>query len=232
MNLLLEKDNEMNKILTVSIASLFISTAASAGSFDGPYVQIGAGVANNSTQVSENYPAPGYVTADLSKTTAVGQILAGYSYNFTDKFNLAANIYYNFGNDKSGSMSIMGATLDNKLKNVWGISFEPGYYLTENTLGYLKVGYQRGDVSMNINAGGDSASAESTGVSAFMYGFGVKQLLTSNLYIGAEVSRADYSSESLHGTYVGYPGGAIPAEYQPKSEASQTLGLVTLGYKF
>ena len=172
------------------------------------------------------------MTASLSKASAVGQILAGYSYNFTDKFNIAANIYYNFGNDKAGSISALGATLDNKLKNVWGISFEPGYYITENTLGYLKLGYQRGDVSMNANAGGSSASAESAGVSALTYGFGVKQLLTSNLYVGAEVSRADYSSENLSGTYVGSPGGAIPSVYQPKSEASQTLGLVTLGYKF
>ena len=222
----------MNKILTASIASLFISTAASAGSFDGPYVQLGVGVANNSTKISENYPAPNTVTADLSKASAVGQILAGYSYSIADKFNLGANIYYNVGNDKSGSMSVLGATLDNKLKNVWGISFEPGYYITDNTLGYLKVGYQRGDVSMNIHSGADSANAESTGVSAVTYGFGVKQLLTSNLYIGAEVSRADYSRENLSGTYVGSPGGAIPSVYQPKSEASQTLGLVTLGYKF
>ena len=221
----------MKKILAVSVASLFISTFANAGSFDGPYVQLGAGVANNSTQVSENYPVPGFYTADLSKTTAAGQILAGYSYNFTDKFNLAANIYYNFGNDKSGSISIAGETLDTKLKNVWGISFEPGYYFTENTLGYAKLGYQRGDVSMSAGPLG-VANAESTGVSAFMYGFGIKQLLTSNIYIGAEVSRADYSNESLPGTYVGHPGGAIPAQYQPKSEASQTLGLVTLGYKF
>ena len=229
----------MNKILAVSIASLFLSTVANAASFDGPYVQIGVGMVNNATKASiADNNVTSSLSADLSKDGAIGQILGGYSHGFDNKFNLAANIFYNFGEDKSGGLSLLGntATLDAKLKNVWGISFEPGYYFSENTLGYIKLGYQRGDVQLNgaLPLNGDSASTQSKGVGAFLYGFGIKQLLTSNLYIGAEVSRADYSNESLSGTYYNNPQGTfpIPSTVSIKSEATQTLGLVTLGYKF
>jgi opacity protein-like surface antigen len=221
----------MKKIILATLLVASSSSVLAAGAFDGPYIQLGAGMVNNSNKVSSTYDAP--ISADLSKDGAIGQVLAGYSYNVSDKFNIAANIFYNFGDDKSGSLNLTPYSVNTKLKNVWGVAFEPGYYFTDKTLGYVKLGYQRGDVKLDVNAVGNNvANTEASEVDAFLYGFGIKQLVTSNVYVGAELSRADYSKESLSGTYVGSPGGAIPTEYQPKGEASQTLGLVTLGYKF
>jgi len=232
----------MKKILFAALLTAStLNNSYAAGAFDGPYIQLGAGMVNNSTQIDAGaYVANtlGAVSGDLSKEGAAGQVLAGYSYNVSDKFNLAANVFYNFGDDKSGTVNIgvleSSLTANAKLKNVWGVSFEPGIYFTEQTLGYVKLGYQRGDVKLNVSTSGVSnlVDVESSNADAFLYGFGIKQLVTSNIYIGAEVSRAEYSKESLSGTYVGSPGGAIPSQFRPSGEASQTQGLVTLGYKF
>ena len=58
-------------------------------------------------------------------------------------------------------------------------------------------------------------------------------MLTPNIYIGADVTRADYSNERLSGTFgSGDFDAPIPSELLINSKATQTSGLVTLGYKF
>lgn len=236
----------MKKLLIAASLAAVSSTTIAAGAFDGPYVQIGGGISNASNKYDlslTDYLGPGtinFINADLSKSNIMGQILAGYSYAFGNKFNIAGNIYYDLGDDKSGSFSLFGneITLETKLKNVWGIGFEPGYYITDTTLGYAKLGYQRGDIKARgaesdfgcCLFGEGYADVSANGVSAFTYGFGIKQLITSNLYLGAEVSRAEYGSHNLTGTYNG--SNAIPDFVSTKSDVSKTSGLVTIGYKF
>ena len=224
------------------------------GAFDGPYVQLGVGMVNNAAKADLGLAANSIgglplndvslISSDLSNDGAMGQILVGYSRNVSGKFNLAANAFYNFGNNKSGTLSVVEgiARLDAKLKNVWGISIEPGFYFSDNTLGYVKLGYQEGDIKLSGNLDTSNidllpdfngyANTKSKG-GAFLYGFGIKHLLTPNIYIGADVTRADYSNERLSGTFgSGDFDAPIPSELLINSKATQTSGLVTLGFKF
>lgn len=94
-------------VMAVGVALLSGSVMAS-GAFDGPYVQLGIGGASTETQTT--YPSvlsnlPGFnANANSTGGSFVGQILGGYSQSF-DVFNIAANVFYNIGNQDSGSNS-------------------------------------------------------------------------------------------------------------------------------
>jgi len=244
----------MKKIILAAVLVASATNVLADGAFDGPYVQLGVGMVNNAAKADLGLAANSIgglplndvslISSDLSNDGAMGQILVGYSRNVSGKFNLAANAFYNFGNNKSGTLSVVEgiARLDAKLKNVWGISIEPGFYFSDNTLCYVKLGYQEGDVKLNGNLDTSNidllpdftgyANTKSKG-GAFLYGFGIKHLLTPNIYIGADVTRADYSNERLSGTYgSGGSEAPIPSELLINSKATQTSGLVTLGFKF
>lgn len=245
----------MKKIILAALLVASATNVSADGAFDGPYVQLGVGMVNNTAKADLGLAANSIgglplndvslISSDLSNDGAMGQILVGYSRNVSGKFNIAANAFYNFGTDKSGTLSFVGGavSLDAKLKNVWGISIEPGYYFSDNTLGYVKLGYQQGDVKLQGNLDLSlipALSSDFTGYantkskgSAFLYGFGIKHLLTPNVYIGADFTRADYSNEKLSGTYgSGDFEATIPSALSINSKATQTSGLVTLGYKF
>jgi hypothetical protein len=242
----------MKKIILAAVLVASATNVLAEGAFDGPYVQLGVGMVSNTTKADLGLAGEiispndlSLISSDLSNDGAMGQILVGYSRNVSGKFNLAANAFYNFGNNKSGTLSVVEgvARLDAKLKNVWGISIEPGFYFSDNTLGYVKLGYQEGDIKLNGNLDTSNidlpvpdltgyANTKSKG-GAFLYGFGIKHLLTPNIYIGADVTRADYSNERLSGSFgSGDFNAPIPSELLINSKATQTSGLVTLGYKF
>ncbi len=94
-------------VVAVGVALLSGSVMAS-GAFDGPYVQLGIGGASTETQTT--YPSvlgnlPGFnANANSTGGSFVGQILGGHSQSF-DVFNIAANVFYNIGNQDSGSNS-------------------------------------------------------------------------------------------------------------------------------
>ena len=211
------KGNDMKKLLIAASLVVASSGALAAGAFDGPYVQLGAGISNTSNDYDISASGFSILNPKLANNAFMGQVLAGYSKGIGNKFNMAGNIYYDLGNDDAGSTSIVNSnvTLKTKLKNVWGVTFEPGYYFTDTTLGYVKIGYQRGNIG------------------ALTLGVGMKQLITSNIYLGLEISNTQYGSENLRGTYNDGSGSQpIPSEIVSKSDIEKTTGIVTIGYKF
>jgi len=230
------KGNDMKKLLIAASLVVASSGALAAGAFDGPYVQLGAGISNTSNDYDISVPGLSILNPKLANNAFMGQVLAGYSKGIGSKFNMAGNIYYDLGNDDAGSTSIVNSnvTLKTKLKNVWGVTFEPGYYFTDTTLGYVKIGYQRGDISAHgeVTEIG-SADVSSGNIGALTLGVGMKQLITSNIYLGLEISNTQYGSENLTGTYNDGSGSQpIPSEIVSKSDIEKTTGIVTIGYKF
>lgn len=235
----------MNKrhILVAAVLSA-IAGVASAGAFDGPYVQLGIGGASTETQTS--YPSvlgnlPGFNTgANSSGGSFLGQILGGYSQSF-DKFNIAANVFYNIGNQDSGSnnYSLNGsngyliANQSFKLKNTWGVSLEPGLYVTEKTLGYLKLSYFNSQLNYNASYGAHIVSPSysesgsynsSSSMNGIGYGIGAKQMFTDNIYGFVEYQYVQYDKWNDSGLF----GSGYSTSYKP----NQNYGWVGVGYKF
>jgi outer membrane immunogenic protein len=196
----------MKKIVVTSITALLASTVAYAGSFDGPYVSVGAGA-----QYTGNSNFSGTASNDISDTHFVGQVLAGYAFEITPKFNLATNVFFNLSNDKAGSSSSIAATTKNNI----GISIEPGYYLDDKTLAYVKVGYARIDSKLD-----DGTLKTNDSLNGYLFGVGAKYLVDKNIYVGAEFTHYGYGNNTAQLT--------SPTSYKTE----QNVGLITLGYQF
>lgn len=234
----------MKKAVFAVGAALLSGSVMATGAFDGPYVQLGIGGASTETQTT--YPSvlnnlAGFNTnANSTGGSFVGQILGGYSQSF-DIFNIAANVFYNIGNQDSGSNSYnltgsngyLNANQSFKLKNTWGVSIEPGLYVTEKTLGYLKLSYFNSQLNYNASYGARVISPSysesgsynsSSSVNGIGYGIGAKQMFTDNIYGFVEYQYVQYDKWNDSGLF----GSGYSTSYKP----NQNYGWVGVGYKF
>ncbi len=219
----------MKKMCLIGALSV-VSGAALAGSvFDGPYVQLAIG--GVSTETESNYNTLGLGNRNSSEGAFLGQILAGYSKSI-EQFNLAGNVFYNIGNQKSGKNTAAATasgytgTISQEftLKNSWGVSIEPGLYVADKTLGYLKLSYYNTQLNYDVGAsltGPDinysSGFNSSKSMNGIGYGLGMKQMFTDNIYGMVEYQYVQYDT---------WNDG--PVSYKP----NQNYGWVGVGYKF
>lgn len=226
------------KKLAIAAALGAASTMAMAGGFDGPFVQLGIGGSSTKTDLT-NFTASstGAGVSSVSSGSFNGLVAAGYSQDMGSLnsslkgFNMAANLFYVIGNQNSGSGSgtatkgnetqTLGGDL--KLKNTFGISVEPGWNFTEQTLGYVKLAWLNTRLTGNYNYSDnspDSFSGSSTKVAnGFGYGLGLKQLITKEIYVGVDLMGVTYGKVSL---------GEDGASAKP----NQFMGFASVGYKF
>ena len=186
------------------------------GAFNGINAQYGLGFAEKSSE--ENDPVTGPDRYDVSDKGILSNLSLGYSYNL-NQFNIASNVFYTFGSNQAGEWRSGAADYKWKIKDVWGVSVEPGYYFTNSTLGYLKAGYARAS-SKALAVGDNSDYGTSDG---FLYGIGFKQLLTNNIYIGMETYQIDFSKSK---TVVSDDGDYL------NNKPAVTYGGIMIGYKF
>ncbi len=186
------------------------------GAFNGINAQLGLGFSEKSSR--SDWPSGSASDRyDVSDKGILSNLSLGYSHNLNNRFNIAANIFYNFGNDDAGQWRY-----DNKewkIKDVWGVSLEPGYYFNDSSLGYLKVGYAR--ASSEYQTPGGFADYGTT--DGFLYGAGFKQLLSDNIYIGLEAYQIDFSKSKTVISQAGYNTNNKPAV---------TYGGLMIGYRF
>lgn len=210
-----------NKLLsTLFLASLsFPSFADSA--FDGPYVMLGLGLSSNSAQLGLRSAVNQVgTTSDLgSSGNFSGQLAVGYSYG-NKNLNLAGNVFMNIGSSKLSDVSdsVNNINASSKLNKVWGVVLEPGVYLGDKALAYGKVGWARSSLETNTA----SSLGLNQNTNGFLFGGGVKFLATSNITIGAEFYKINFSDKSS-GTGVNRIDFSSP---------SQIFAGLTLGYKF
>ena len=204
-----------------------LSSLATAGGFDGPSVQAGIALTAAQTEL-RNYSPDGKV----SDNSVIGSLALGYSKAY-GKLNLAGGLFALLGSPKSGSLNSFddsptgtgGLWSDEfKLKQVWGLSIEPGYNLSESTLVYAKLSYvqatgqNRYDYSRApVPEGTGSAEAKHSGIGI---GAGVKFKLSSKLYGVVEFQQVNFDSKGYYGD--------VPETYKP----SLLSGSVGLGYQF
>lgn len=229
----------MKKFITAAAIAAISGSAFAAGAFDGPFVQIGIGGA--ATESSNSYTTKGLYNTVLGNIPSgstnagsfLGQILGGYSQSI-DQFNLAANIFYMIGNQDAGNQTYntryltVPVSVSNsvKLENTWGISLEPGYYVTDKTLGYLKFSWFNSTLKSSPSVsvlGATDTGSYSSNVNGAGFGIGAKQMFTNNLYGFLEYQYVTYGSTSLNTS----DGGASIS-----AKPTQNYGMVGLGYKF
>ena len=224
----------MNKI--IPIVFLTISTSVAAGSFDGPYAQVGAGFAQLGSNV--NITETGSESNKGGETGVMGNVALGYSYELPQSFNIATNIFYNFGSQNSGQYtygsgsSNSSYTYQSNLKNIWGVSVEPGYNFGDKSLGFLKLGWASATTSVTSSGVGAGVTGflppgTYSGTSnGFLYGLGFKQLLTENIFIGVEAYQVAFSTVTQSSSSTNY--GNVTVSQKP----NLTYGGINLGYKF
>ena len=218
----------------VSLALLTLSVKAFAddkthSAFAGPYIRLGTGeqyshIFNENVQATTG--SPSFNQPSASSHGFLGQVLAGYGYDIGEKFNISANIFYNFGDKKVNDIRATWYhdTVKQELKNSVGFYLAPGYKFNDATLVFLKLGYARADKeyiretrtpSININ---DS-------VNGYLWGLGIKHSLTENIFLGIDFTKHNYGNTSQTTNLNG-----LSVNISSKNE--QTNALISIGYKF
>lgn len=202
----------MKKLIIASaLSAAFVSPAvfAQATGFTGFYGQVGLGMNSAGTDASTTVPqAPqfgNFFGGKLGEQNVAGNVALGYNYSLPNGLTIGANVFYNISGDSAGSLTINEATFDNgdpnnsltasnRLKNIWGISVEPGYAFN-NSLGYLKLGWAQAQNSWSTNADGLGSIGFGT-TNGFLYGVGFKHAINKNVYVGVEVYQIAFGKKS------------------------------------
>lgn len=102
-----------------------------------------------------------------------------------------------------------------KATNVMSVYVEPGFLVSNSTLGYAKVGYET--AKLDSLSGTVKADLNISGIG---YGFGMRSVLDKNLFIQVEVKRVVYDETNFKG------------DTESKFKPSATVGSIGIGYKF
>jgi len=230
--------------------------------FDGFNFQLGIGGIQSQVNASNTQDTTLTPNSNINNTTTGtsfnGITSIGYSQSFDSLFkgfNLAGNVFYVIGNQSAGNVSntTNGVVISDpslpitqnlsgsyKLKNTWGISLEPGYYISKNLLGYLKFAYVSSTANGSFSCyasdgacltGPDTFSANSSyninkTINGVGYGFGGKYHITQNVYGALDFLYVDYSKVSENISWTG--GNVSNASFKPQ----QYMGFLSVGYKF
>ena len=217
----------MKKLIIASaLSAAFVSPAvfAQATGFTGFYGQVGLGMnsaGTNANLAGENES----VSPKLGEQNVAGNIALGYNFGLPNGFNIGANVFYNIAGDAAGSITLTDSdgpfTANNRLKNIWGISIEPGYSFSDNSLGFLKLGWAMADNSWRLNDDGESNTVSFGNSNGFLYGVGFKHAINKNVYVGVEVYQIAFGSKTKT-----FDGAAL------KSTPTYTYGGIVLGARF
>lgn len=190
--------------------------------FSGFY--IGGGLGQKSTNVEEGVSGGGNsASIKLGDSAFVGQLVGGYGFAFDGGFRLALGGFYDIGDGKAGggTATLGGLTATYALKETrhYGVSVEPGYAFTKDSVAYIKLMYNwiKGEETLS---GATSAYASKT-FSAFGYGIGLKHAIGSNAYLFAEWQQTQYDTAS-------FTSGNSTVTFKPNA----SLGLVGIGMQF
>jgi len=137
-----------------------------------------------------------------------------YSFAASDVFLLSFGGTYNLGDVDAGAITSGGDIATLKLQNGMSLYVEPGFMLNDKNLGYAKVSYNRG--SAKGQGGATSITQDITG---YGFGFGMRTLLSKNLFLQVEVDRIQFGSVPFADTTTDY-------------KSSATMGSLGIGYKF
>jgi opacity protein-like surface antigen len=193
------------KIVVFAVVIFSASAFAQATKFAGASIGINTGFESNQTAVAQTGGSLGGHSSPLN-------INGSYTFLMTPAVTIATGLTYDLKNATTATFTSGNA----KLKNHYSLNIEPGYALSENTLGYFKVAYHRASSSLSSGA----LTFDKT-VKGWGYGFGAKHKLDKNFFINIEIQQVGYGT------------------YQPNSNVStgtitptSTFATIGFGYQF
>ncbi|WED43551.1 outer membrane protein [Legionella cardiaca] len=198
----------LGKICLVGLTSFLVATPCFSGFYAGASVgPEGAHFVQKAfvRRVDVN-PSPGTTAAqgsfsvvDKNRFSGVGvfgSIFAGYGYKY--------NQYYLAG-EVNGNLSSVKYQLTNDeyihstfaktyftIKHSEGISLLPGYFLSESTLFYGRIGYANG--RLKISESDPTIRSATKNRSGIRYGLGIRHALTPRLTLMMDYSQINYQS--------------------------------------
>jgi hypothetical protein len=224
----------IKKSLIVGALSLSFCSALQAGGlksenyFDGVFgqVEVGLGSQTNTITNAYTYSGSGYnygsSWAQPSGYTGPQYAVAlGYSKQIADlegihDLNFAATLSYNATSGNTGtSQSNYSYAYDGgsytgtgyysvNTKNIIALSLEPGYYLGEQAIAYVKLGWAQGKTTINQSYGGSGWSYNQTTdfgtQNGPLFGFGYKHALMElhdNVFWGLEVYQINMRAKTI-----------------------------------
>ena len=217
----------LRKTSLVGILSLFLASP----SFAGFYVGGAVGPEGATFSQRAHVIRPG--TFDVidkehfSGTGVFGSIFAGYGFNFWGSFYMAGEIN---GNASSVEYDLVNEEFlhQNFSKTYFtvryseGVSFLPGYFLSENTLVYGRVGYING--RLKIVESDPTIPSFNTNRSGIRYGLGIRHAFTPRLTAMMDYSQINYSN--VRGTVFEPFGGVTKATKITPNTAQVAFGLI------
>lgn len=180
---------------------------------------------NMFSQVSfsdNSVPEPNDFQWSATGNTITGELYAGYTYNFKEKFNIGAEVFYIFGGPEVEQWVLIDRYITHSLKNAIGIRIVPGFNITPSTRAIAEVGYllMKQDISVKdldptfATEFPSSSESETTGM--LVYGIGLETMfyssvgLRASFYFAPEMGSTDVSISTNPGTSTGLTYTANP----------------------
>lgn len=192
----------LRKAKALGLAAFVLSPACFAGFYGG----LSAGPEGASFTQKAYVARPGTATTggfnviDKNHFAGIGvfgSIFAGYSRNFCDVYNLAAEINanissleYRLANAEYVHSNFSKTTF--KITNSEGISIMPGYNLSESTTFYARLGYING--RLKIAEPDPTIQSLRRNVNGFRYGLGIRHAVTPKLALMMDYSQINYGA--------------------------------------
>jgi opacity protein-like surface antigen len=225
------------RLILTAIALTFCSNVFAEdapSTFSGPYLSLGAGFQYNNIEKENVRAVSGFPSIDqpnASNNDFVGRIQAGYGRDLSEKFNFSVGVFYDIGGNKVNDIkaTFYQDNVKQSIENTVGVFIAPGYYVNKQSLLFVKAGYVRADkeytrykqelpdVDININL--------RNSVDGYLWGVGVKHLVSENVFVGADFTRCSFGKSSSVANLNGL-------EVEISSKAEQTNVLFSLGYQF
>lgn len=190
----------MKKLIAGIGIATFSTLLSAQQAFDGWFGQAGIGVANaSSNETTNSINSSGEIANqnfNFNKSNIAGTISIGYSKSF-DNLNLAISGFSNFSSTNFGSATNkFDIKRQANIKNLYGVSLEPGYYFDKKVLGYAKLGAAFATQTVSFPNDSDLSSENFGSSTGFLYGLGLKYELAKNWYAGAEIYQIIFPTKS------------------------------------
>jgi hypothetical protein len=217
------KSNSLMAILGLLAVAVYVPAAMAADSFSRFYIS--GGIGQKSVNVEESVNGPGGAgSANLGNNAMFGQVAAGYNLVVGENIRLGFGVFYDLGEGKggdiNGTVGAVAATYTIKEKNHYGLSFEPGYAFTKDSVAYGKLTYNWIKVEHTLEGG--TVAFDSSTLNTFGYGLGIKHLIGGKTYLYAEWQKVQYNGKPFD------DGAGNTITYRP----SENFGLVGVGVNF
>jgi outer membrane immunogenic protein len=160
------------------------------------------------------------VESDASGTGVGGNLFTGYGYTFCNGAYLGGEVFGSLSSLEHKTNLPTTGNLSLKLKNSYGISALPGYWITDNSLLYARVGYVRSKFEESLQG----LASHNHELNGLQLGIGLQTTLVDNLSLRGEYIHTNYQSTPSRS----YANGLITTNYRPTTDQ---FGLA-LAYRF